>query len=238
MSPKRKPRKLRPPLDRDRIVGEALTLIDEQGLGALSMRRLAERLSVYPTAIYWYVQTRSGLLAAVVEMVLGNILPLETEYGVSWQDWLVALMRAYRTAIMRHPNVAPLLGADLTSNPGVDITIVEGVLSKLEQAGFRDSNLLHAYNCVMASMIGFVTLELATAPSDGERWALALHRRYHEADSDRFPTIRRWVAKMENRAFVVRWQNGAVAPMDETFERFVAVLLIGLETQLKEDIKR
>jgi TetR/AcrR family tetracycline transcriptional repressor len=202
------------------------------------MRSLAERLSVYPTAIYWYVPTRNALLAAVVEQVLGDISPGGARANGSWQDWVRCLMQGYRAAVMCHPNIAPLLGADLVSNPGVDITVVEGLLATLERAGFRNDGLLHAYNSVMAGMIGFVTLELATAPSDGEEWEKSLRDRYRDADPERFPSIRRWVDRIENRAFVVRWQNGALAPMDKTFESFIAALILGLEAQLKSPLKR
>lgn len=226
--PKPTYRRRRPEIDKAVIVDQALALIDELGLPALSMRSLAERLSVYPTAIYWYVETRSALLAAVVEKVLGNILPESATEPPSWQDWIAALMRSYRAAVMRHPNIAPLLGADLTSNPGVDITVVETLLAKLETAGFRDDALLHAYNSVMAGMIGFVTLELSAAPEDDEKWAKALRERYRKASPDMFPTVRRCAKLIENRAFVVRWQNGATAPMSESFEAFIAALITGL----------
>lgn len=222
-------RRPRPDIDEERILREALALIDERGLGALSMRSLAERLSVYPTTIYWYVDTRNALLAAVVEKVLGDILPPEREGTLSWQDWIAALMRSYRAAVMGHPNIAPLLGADLTSNPGVDMTVVEQLLARLEQAGFRDDDLLHAYNSVMAGMIGFVTLELSAAPRDDETWADELRDRYRQANPQAFPAIHRWISLIENRAFVVRWQNGAAAPMTRTYDAFIATLIAGLE---------
>lgn len=222
-------RRPRPGIDKTRIVDEALALIDERGLSALSMRSLADRLSVYPTAIYWYVETRSALLAAVVEKVLGDILPKRTKSELPWQDWIARLMRSYRAAVMRHPNIAPLLGADLTSNPGVDITVVESLLARLEDAGFKGKDLLHAYNSVMAGMIGFVTLELSAAPEDALEWAAALRDRYRKADPSLFPTIHRVARQIENRVFVVRWQNGADAPMTDSFEVFIAALLAGLE---------
>jgi TetR/AcrR family tetracycline transcriptional repressor len=224
----------RPDIDKARIVDEALALIDERGLSALSMRSLADRLSVYPTAIYWYVETRSALLAAVVEKVLGNILPKSIKGDLSWQAWVAQLMHSYRSAVMRHPNIAPLLGADLTSNPGVDITVVESLLARLDAAGFKGKQLLHAYNSVMAGMIGFVTLELSAAPDDDREWAAALRDRYRKADPSLFPTVHRVARQIENRVFVVRWQNGAHAPMSESFEVFIAALIAGLERLVTE----
>ena len=42
-------------LTRERIVEEAIALIDDEGLTGFSVRALARRLQVYPTALYWHV---------------------------------------------------------------------------------------------------------------------------------------------------------------------------------------
>lgn len=218
-------------LGRERIVIEALALIDEKGLSSLSMRTLASRLSVYPSAIYWYVKSRNGLLAAIVEHVLADILPDAEE--LDWQAWVFTLMQSYRSAVMRHPNIAPLLGADLASNIGVDINVVDKLLRVLEKAGFSGDSLMNAYNSVMAGMIGFVTLELSATPAD-EQWVIDLRSRFSQADPERFPTIARLAGEMGNRAFVIRWVSGKSAPLDAAFESFGDALILGLKAQLGE----
>lgn len=221
----------KPELGLERIVSEAIALIDEKGLNKLSMRTLASKLGVYPSAIYWYVGNRNGLLAAVVEHILADILPDADEDD--WKTWVFELMQSYRAAVMRHPNIAPLLGADLASNLGVDIHVVDGLLRVLEKAGFSGDHLMNAYNTVMAGMIGFVTLELSATPSD-EKWVASLQNRFKQADPERFPTIARLAKEMENRAFVVRWISGQLEPLDAAFVSFGNALILGLNAQLHD----
>lgn len=228
---KKGPQPARPELGRERIVAEALALVDEKGLAKLSMRTLATRLSVFPSAIYWYVGSRNGLLAAMVESVLADILPDAND--AEWDTWVLRLMRSYRAAIMRHPNIAPLLGADLASNAGVDLQVVDRLLSVLEQAGFAGEHLTNAYNSVMAGMIGFVTLELSATPADHD-WADAMQDRFRQPDPARFPAIARLANEMKNRAFVIRWIGGNAAPLDAAFESFQSALLLGLQAQLEQ----
>jgi AcrR family transcriptional regulator len=49
------------PLSHERIVSTALALVDEKGLPALSMRRLATALGVDPMAIYYYLPNKAAL---------------------------------------------------------------------------------------------------------------------------------------------------------------------------------
>src|SRR6266511_488512 len=57
----------RPPLTRERVVAEALTVIAEEGVGALTMRTLATRLGVVPGALYRHVRNKEQLQDLVLE---------------------------------------------------------------------------------------------------------------------------------------------------------------------------
>ena len=61
------------PLTRARIVGVALSLVDEDGIGALSMRRLAGELGVDPMAIYHHVPNKRALLSALISEVFSGM---------------------------------------------------------------------------------------------------------------------------------------------------------------------
>ena len=62
-------------LTRDRVCAAALALVDDEGLEALSMRRLAARLSCEAMSLYNYVRDKADLLDAVHAAVLGNLKP-------------------------------------------------------------------------------------------------------------------------------------------------------------------
>lgn len=61
--------------DRDSIVDVALRLLDEYGLPDLTMRRLASELGVQPSAIYWHVESKQALLAALADRIIGEAAP-------------------------------------------------------------------------------------------------------------------------------------------------------------------
>lgn len=222
----------RPPgggaLSKRRIAEAALAHIDEFGLGAFSMREIAARLGVYPATVHWHVSTREALLAEVAAMVMADVAPPPGKQG--WQEWIAQLFRRCRAAVRRHPNVAQLLGAQLVSNGSLPTELVEGVLAALVEAGFEGEPLLEAYNCVIAAMLGFVTMEFSPLPSDNtQAWAEELRERVHTIRPLDHPVLARNLPLLANRAFIVRWDNGSSVPLDASFERHIQIVIDGLE---------
>lgn len=227
---RKRPESQTKPLSREAIVEAALARIDTVGLDGFSLREVARDLGVYPTALYWHVPGgRNGLLAAVAAAAMEDVAPA-IGGADDWRDWLRLLFRGYRSALHRHPNVAPLLGAQLVSNAGVDPVLVERVLGVLEQAGFADDALVDAYNAVIAGMLGFVTLELAPMPGDDPAgWAQALRQQFEDIPAGAFPVLARHRERLADRAFIVRWTSGSTRPLDGGFRIFTEALITGLD---------
>ncbi|QJR35735.1 TetR/AcrR family transcriptional regulator [Gemmatimonas groenlandica] len=61
-------------LSRERVVGAALSLIQEQGADSLGMRAVALRLSVRPASLYKHVIDLAGLQALLAEHAAGQLL--------------------------------------------------------------------------------------------------------------------------------------------------------------------
>ena len=210
------------------IAQAALAHIDEFGLGAFSMREIAARLGVYPATVHWHVSTREALLAEVAAMVMADVTPPPGKQ--SWQEWIAQLFRRCRAAVRRHPNVAQLLGAQLVSNGSLPTELVEGVLAALVEAGFEGQPLLEAYNCVIAAMLGFVTMEFSPLPADNtQAWAEELRERVHTIRPLDHPVLTRNLPLLANQAFIVRWDNGTAVPLDSSFERHIQIVIDGLE---------
>jgi AcrR family transcriptional regulator len=60
-------------LSRAQLVSAALRLIDEEGLEALSMRGLADRLHVKAASLYWHVRDRRELLELLARSILDGV---------------------------------------------------------------------------------------------------------------------------------------------------------------------
>ena len=214
-------------LNRDTIIAAALALIDREGLDKCSLRNLASSLGVYPTAIYWYVSSRELLLGEVLANVLENVAP---EPQVRWQDYLRAAMVNCHDAVRQHPNIAPLLGAQLVSNTRTDFTLVEGILAALQQAGFSGPSLTGAYNTFVAALAGFTTLEFAPLPENTDAWQCQVQECLQAVDAEQHPTLAQNMHQLSNRSFSLRWQNGVQAALDESFAFYVETILCGLES--------
>lgn len=219
-------------LSRERVWAAALKQIDKRGVGSFSLRDVARSLGVYPRAIYWYVRSRNDLLAGVVDYALRNVYPPTS--SEDWKDWLRKLFHQYRAAVQEHPNIAPLIGASILSGGGISAEMIERILTVLSAAGFRDDQLLDAYNVVVAAQVGFVTLELAALPlEDIVSWAEEHRRQITTIDVLRYPMLGRHLPTFANKAFLLRWSNGTEVPLDSSFEKFVEVTISGLEEDLR-----
>lgn len=98
-----------PPLSADRIGAEAVALLDEEGLEALSMRRLAERLGVEPSALYYHLPGKTQLIDTICEAITAE-LPQPPE-APDWRAHLRATGAAWRAGLARHPAALSLLAA-------------------------------------------------------------------------------------------------------------------------------
>jgi TetR/AcrR family tetracycline transcriptional repressor len=216
-------------LTRGRIVEEALRQIDQEGLEDFSVRTLATRLGVYPTAIYWYVPNRNELLADVVTLILSKTVP--EDRGRSWEQHLRELFENFRAAVRGHPHAAPLIGTQMVSNTSMSLEFVESVLETLLRAGLTETRLVAAYNSVVAGLVGFAAQEFAPIPrEDPTAWQLAVQKRLLTVDPERYPTLAANIPRLSNQAFILRWESGSDAPLEASFDVFVDIMIAGIKS--------
>ncbi|WP_405134854.1 TetR/AcrR family transcriptional regulator [Nocardia sp. NBC_01388] len=96
--PKRGPK---PSLTLERIVAEAIALADAEGLGNLSMQRLAERLGCAKMALYRYVPGKAELTAVMLDAALGRPPERGAEIPGPAENWRDYLNRYTETAFER-----------------------------------------------------------------------------------------------------------------------------------------
>jgi AcrR family transcriptional regulator len=127
-------------LSRERVCKEALALVDEEGLEALTMRRLGARLGVEAMSLYRHVRNKADLLDALHVAVLGDIQPAppaKRAHEPAWRVVLGGLARSLRLSLLRHPHVVSLLATRPVSAPEVLATVAQ-VSRLLVDAGFSD----------------------------------------------------------------------------------------------------
>lgn len=236
MTGKRAPRTTRgkgPNLSRELVVGAALEYIDQEGIDSFSLRNLATKLGVYPTAIYWHVPTRNDILAQVVALTLENVAPSKKRR--IWQKHLQDIFHNFREAVRAHPNVAPLIGTQLVSNTTMGFAFVENLLEVLSRAGLKDHLLVAGYNSVIAALVGFVAQEFAPIPRENpSAWQISVQERMLTISRAEYPTLTDNLSQLSNHAFILRWQNGVDAPLDDSFDFYVQMVVAGIEKLIEK----
>lgn len=100
------PKKSHPPLTADRIVVQALEIIDGQGLPALSMRALAKALGVEAMSLYHWFPSRDHLMDALLDHFLSGVLPPRSG---AWDVRLREVSYSFRAASQKHPGLVPFV---------------------------------------------------------------------------------------------------------------------------------
>jgi TetR/AcrR family tetracycline transcriptional repressor len=126
---------IRERLSQDRIVRTALTVMDEVGINAVTVRRLATELGVKPAALYRHVENKSALLDLMDRQMLEDDLrSVDNRGSATWDDWVAARCKAFRRAFLRYRDGA-LLHA--TARPGENAQdTVAAQVAAMVDAGF------------------------------------------------------------------------------------------------------
>ncbi|MBM4186320.1 MAG: TetR family transcriptional regulator [Gemmatimonadetes bacterium] len=151
-------------LTRERVIDAALVLVDRHGLGALTMRRLGQALSVEAMSLYRYLPSKTALHEALSDRVLREIaLPAPT--GRWRRDLTVAGTRFWR-ALNRHPNVLPLMAATPRES-AASRAAAEAMLRLIAQAGFSPAKAHRIFRVTKAYVIGAAVMLQASAVLPG-----------------------------------------------------------------------
>lgn len=145
------------------IVGAAVTLADENGLDAVSMRKIAERLGVGTMSLYAHVPGKADLVSLMVDRVLGELYDAggPQNRAPGWREGLVGVARANWDLWERHPWLLEVSGARPVMGPHA-CRKYEVELLCLEGAGFSDLE--------MDSLLGLVLTHVEGVAR--ARWAM------------------------------------------------------------------
>ena len=169
MASQSKPREeTRVALSRERVLEAAVALADEAGIGALTMRRLAQELGVEAMTLYYYVARKDDILNGIVDIVLGEI-ELSSP-GAHWKPALRQMGISAYEVLVRHPWAASLvLSSSGTSQ--ARLRYMESILGTLRQAGFSAEMTDHGYHALESHIMGFTLWEVGMDLGSAEELA-------------------------------------------------------------------
>jgi TetR/AcrR family transcriptional regulator, tetracycline repressor protein len=168
-------------LSLDRIVTATLELMDEQGIGAATMRAVSSRLGVRSMSLYRYVQDRDELFDAVVERIVGELADdpeVQLHPVAGWRPYLAGMAHGVRRYARAHPHAFPLVATRPPAAPWVNPPLrslrwVEAMLTGLAREGFSDEQVLFTYRTFNSFLLGYLLLETSAMtlrdpkPGDG-----------------------------------------------------------------------
>ena len=214
------------------IVRTAIELADAEGLGAASMRRIAQRLGVGTMSIYTYVPAKAELLDAMLDTVYSEVGT--TVDGSDWRARLERVARDNWALYRRHPwllQVAtgrPPMGPNLIAKYERELAAVDGVgLSDVEM----DSVIMLVNGFVHGAARGAAearAVAVETGVSDGQWWAAIAPYLDKVFDPSAYPVASRVGAAAGE-------EHGAAYDFEHAFEFGLARLLDGVAVLIERD---
>jgi AcrR family transcriptional regulator len=199
-----RPRLGEPTLSRDRVVERALELADEEGVEAITMRRLGGELGVEAMALYTHIDSKDDLLSAIGERILTE-LEIEPRERPDWRGRIETVCRAWASLRELHPHPFALI---YRARTGV-VPVTEELMDALLTAGFAGADAWLAYQ----TLVFFLDPPLLHWPpaSPGEVWRLDSEGQH----------LRELAPYARHYSWDDVWENG------------LSLFLDGLEAQLK-----
>ena len=156
----------RRPLTRERILQVGLRLIDEQGLEAFTMRKLAQELGVDPMSMYRHFENKEALLDGVADVLWSEVKLPESEAG--WEALLRSFATALRALAHAHPHAYALLCTSQRLSLAL-LRLCDTMLEQLQRAGFEQKRAQEMLCTVSSYAMGFAMVELsALSPVSSE----------------------------------------------------------------------
>jgi AcrR family transcriptional regulator len=225
----------KPKLTVDAIVAAAIELADEAGLGALSMRALAERLEVGTMSLYTHVPGKAELVDLMVDTVLGETARPESPPD-GWRAGLELVARENRALFDRHPWLLEVVTFRPPMGPGV-IAKYDAELRALEGVGLSDVEM----DSVLTLVIGYVQsaaraaleatlVEQRTGLTDEQWWQAQAPLLEEVIDPGQFPVADR-VGTAAAMAYGGLWDP------EHTFEFGLERVLDGIEVLIESRAK-
>ncbi|HEY4088521.1 MAG TPA: TetR/AcrR family transcriptional regulator C-terminal domain-containing protein [Bryobacteraceae bacterium] len=155
-------------MDRESVAAAALELLGETGLEGLTLRRLAEKLSVKAPAIYWHFRDKQELLDEMATVVLRNLAgEIHTPQRMPWDRWSTEYGRALRRVLLSYRDGARMVSGTRFTDPSIYASM-EKAIRRLTDEGFSPYRAVMGLSTIYCYVVGYVIEEQAVFTPGGE----------------------------------------------------------------------
>jgi len=219
----------RQPLRRDLIISTAIEMADKDGVGAVTMRRLGQRLGVEAMSLYRYVNGREDLIEGVTSQLVEQVSSDPGDLlgpGAGWQSYLQWFAHSVRDVAIAHPLLFPLIatrhpGATWLRPPLRSVRVVEDFLDALMERGLTETQAVGVYRTFTSFLLGHLLLETVnmgatTSPAEEplDEGDAALPSADADLDLDDYPTVRRLRPILSEDHTAAEFEQGLEALLD------------------------
>jgi AcrR family transcriptional regulator len=142
----------------EQIVDVAVDLLEADGLAAVTIRAVAERLGVGAMTLYTYVGTKEGLLAGVASRYLASLAIPPAE--LPWRERVARTIRAVHQLFIEIPGLASIAASQPLDNLGA-FRGAEVVLAALKEGGLSDQEAIDAFDVLASYVVGATLREIS-----------------------------------------------------------------------------
>jgi AcrR family transcriptional regulator len=177
------------PLSEDVILDTALRLVREEGLEAVTMRRIATELDTGPASLYVYISGREALRSAMLDRLTGSI-ELEQPDPAHWREQVHRLLLRTLHRLEEYPGIAAVaVGAPAIT--GQVMGFLENLLSLLRVGGVNGQDAAWAVDILLLIVTACaVENEVHRAREhDKEELVTGLKAAFRSLPVERYPTI-------------------------------------------------
>jgi TetR/AcrR family transcriptional regulator, tetracycline repressor protein len=154
-------------LSETEILDAALSLLDEGGPDAASIRGIAARVGVAPNAVYTYFPDKAAVVKALVERLIGEVdHDVFADRERHWRDRVEALAVELREKLSAHPGAVNLMVGGPMNGPNA-LALNERLLQLLGDAGVHPTDAARASYLLIVYVFGSMALEVADVHQPG-----------------------------------------------------------------------
>jgi AcrR family transcriptional regulator len=206
-------------LSREKIIEQALALLQEIATEQLTMTAIAEGLGTTTMSLYKYFPNREALLDAVAEHTFA-LFDVAMPAAGTWQERLLAWLHALQQHMDRYPTMLKVIGWEGRVS-GAWVRVIAPVARLLREQGLEGERQAFALVWFMSSAMGLLRTETLDAPAYRQQYSLsALDRMSHE----------------EQQAFLSLLPHLPSTDRSQVMEFGLQQLVVSLETLLRREV--
>jgi TetR/AcrR family tetracycline transcriptional repressor len=218
---------------RAEIVRAGLDLLEEGGLDALSLRRVAQSLGMHAPGLYWYIEDKQELIDLLAKAILDEALVGERgpAEGEGWEPWLTEVVVRVRRALLAHRDGARVVAGAYLFRTNSITDLLEITIDAMERDGYRRDMALHCGITVMRYTTG-IALDDQASPT---KRRAEIMRRLKEGipvgphiDAERWPKVSEVMGRWVKQVFVAGADPASLGELH--FRHGLALVMAGIRS--------